>query len=68
MPRGTPALEHDPARPLCVHCGERIGVYEPTICLLDGAGRRTSLAAEPDLPERCERLYHAACYERVAAS
>ncbi len=51
------------ARPGCAGCGGRIGVYEPVICLSGAGARRSSLAAEPDLSQRCERLFHAACYE-----
>ncbi len=45
----------------CAHCGDRIGVYEPTIALGPGGIRRTSVASEPDLVGGDELFFHAEC-------
>ena len=49
--------------PLCRFCGDRIGVYEPTIALEPAGARLTSLAREPDLGERDRGLMHRVCAE-----
>jgi hypothetical protein len=46
----------------CWHCGDRIGVYEPTIVVSNDKARQTSVAAEPDLPSATGALYHRSCY------
>ena len=48
----------------CQHCGDRIGVYEPLIVLLDGRARETSRAAEPGLAILEGESYHRGCWER----
>jgi hypothetical protein len=50
------------AVPTCAHCGDVIGVYEPTVILLDGACRVTSRAAEPDAVDKALARYHRTCY------
>jgi hypothetical protein len=49
----------------CRHCGEVIGVYEPTVRFVDGQAHETSRALEPDMAERASDYYHRACYERL---
>lgn len=49
-------------RPRCRLCRGVIGVYEPLIVRVAGAGLRvTSLAAEPELDETEQECYHEAC-------
>jgi hypothetical protein len=43
---------------VCRHCGERIGVYEPTIVDNSVEVRETSIAAEPDVASAAGDLYH----------
>jgi hypothetical protein len=43
-------------------CGERIGVYEPAVWVIDGSVRTTSRAADPDVSAAHDRAFHAACY------
>lgn len=50
--------------PRCLRCGDVIGVYEPTILLVDGRARETSRAAEPDIGTRGDS-YHGACYAQL---
>ena len=67
----TPQLrfEHvDRAVPTCAHCGDVIGVYEPTVIMLDGACRVTSRAAHPDAVDKALARYHHACYGRPSRS
>jgi hypothetical protein len=45
-----------------------MGVYEPLVCLVDGRLRRSSRAADPQLLEKAEACYHAACFERRVAA
>ena len=47
--------------PLCAHCGDRIGVCEPTIAVGPGGVRRTSVAREPALLDGDELFFHAEC-------
>jgi hypothetical protein len=50
------------AGPLCVVCGDVLGVYEPVIVLCaDQPARRTSRAAEATLPQGCMAM-HEPCY------
>lgn len=61
-PRATSQLP--PMQPIrravCPHCGERIGVYEPTIVIDPGGRTRiSSLAREPHLLDITERMFHA---------
>lgn len=52
--------------PRCGACDDVIGVYEPLVHLYGGAARRTSRAAEPDVPCASGQCYHLTCYERSA--
>ena len=46
----------------CLFCREPIGVHEPIIVVEHEGERETSLAREPDLPERARGLLlHARC-------
>jgi hypothetical protein len=48
--------------PLCVVCGNVLGVYEPLMVLCaDRPARRTSRAAEGTLPQGCVAM-HELCY------
>jgi hypothetical protein len=47
--------------PICAHCGDRIGVYEPTIAVGPDHIRRTSLAKEPALLDGEEAFFHTEC-------
>jgi hypothetical protein len=49
--------------PPCAFCGQRIGVYEPTVELHPEGARMTSLARDPLLVKRGMDLLHAACAE-----
>jgi len=53
--------------PRCGACNDVIGVYEPVVCVLEGAVRHTSRAAEPLLAHPSERCYHRGCYESLDA-
>ena len=50
----------------CHDCGERIGVYEPLVVLLDGHARETSRAAATDPAGLRGDCYHRRCYQRRA--
>jgi hypothetical protein len=41
-----------------------IGVYQPVIWLVDGRGRETSRAAEPDVGTHGD-LFHRCCYAQL---
>jgi hypothetical protein len=46
----------------CLVCGDRIGVYEPTMVLDYDLQRQTSFAREPDLEDDLDELMaHAEC-------
>jgi len=47
---------------LCPYCGDRIGVYEPTIAITPYGARRTSVAREPLLKASDTILLHPVCY------
>lgn len=47
---------------ICPLCGDRIGVYEPTIVITRYGARRTARAAEPALAEGDSILLHDSCY------
>jgi len=47
--------------PVCKHCGDVIGVYEPMIVVIEGQTRETSRAAEPGLGDVLGDCYHGAC-------
>lgn len=47
---------------ICQHCGDRIGVYEPTVVEVAGKVRETSAAAEPELSNANGVLYHRGCH------
>lgn len=49
--------------PLCRHCRDVVGVYEPLIVETPTEWRETSLAAEPRLPVGAAAVYHRICYE-----
>lgn len=51
-----------PAR-LCTACGERIGVYELGVWIIDSIARETSIAADPEVADAVARAFHASCYE-----
>ena len=55
----------DPA-PRCRHCGDAIGLYEPTILLIDGQARATSRAAVGNDAAQGD-WYHAACFRLLRA-
>jgi hypothetical protein len=60
------APKHDPAPaapPRCVRCGDVIGVYEWLVHVIEGAPRKTSRAAEPQLVSSCGACYHLGCYQ-----
>lgn len=60
----TPQVRFEPAPDAvrrCTRCGDVIGVYEPTIVVLHGDPRATSIAAEPDLVATASERYHHAC-------
>jgi hypothetical protein len=40
-----------------------IGVYEWLVHVIEGAARKTSRAAEPQLVSSCGACYHLGCYE-----
>lgn len=46
----------------CPLCGDRIGVYEPTIVITPYGARRTSRANEPRLAASGVILLHDGCY------
>jgi hypothetical protein len=48
-------------RIVCSHCGEAIGVYEPTLVVGPDGLRITSLAREPGLPVEDRLVFHAKC-------
>jgi len=56
-------------RPVCDHCGEVIGVYEPVVWVLEGTARLTSRAATPELSQRSRRgrVHHVPCHRRASA-
>ncbi len=61
----TPHLQFERdagAAPTCDCCGDWIGVYEPTVIVLNRARRLTSRAAEPDAVEEATERYHRDCY------
>jgi hypothetical protein len=49
-------------RPICDHCADRLGVYEPVVVVIDGQARETSLAAEPAVSSEPAERYHRSCY------
>jgi hypothetical protein len=50
-----------PSRPVCAHCGDRIGVYEPIwLEQPDGTRVRSGLLELGDAPPD-GRLFHSAC-------
>jgi len=53
---------------LCSRCGDRIGVYEPTVVVSDGSRRTTSLAREPRLRREDVALLHKQCAEALAGA
>ena len=61
-----------PGFPLCTHCGDRIGVYEPAwLELADGSIRASSLLnIDPDTrnAENGSRLWHLGCLTPDAIS
>jgi hypothetical protein len=50
--------------PRCRRCTDVIGVYQPVIWLVDGGGRETSRAAEPDVGTHGD-LFHRCCYAQL---
>jgi hypothetical protein len=52
---------------ICEHCGDRIGVYEPTVVEAAGQVRQTSTAAEPELSNANGLLYHRGCHAERAS-
>ena len=53
------------AGPTCARCCDVIGVYEPTVVMLDGACRVTSRAAHADVVDKAVARYHEACYAHL---
>lgn len=51
--------------PRCVHCGEVIGTYEPTVTLAGGRVHVASRAADPQLAGLAGERYHRACFTRM---
>lgn len=49
--------------PVCRHCRDVVGFYEPLILETPTERRETSLAAEPGLADAAATMYHQACYE-----
>jgi hypothetical protein len=54
--------EQQRCQPLCPHCGEIIGVYEPLIVMAEFAQHETSITAEPHLFPTDDDCYHRRCY------
>ena len=50
--------------PRCRRCTDVIGVYQPVIWLVDGGGRETSRAAEPDVGTHGD-LVQRCCYAQL---
>jgi hypothetical protein len=48
----------------CRDCGERIGLYEPLVALVEGQAQETSRTADPRIAET-HACYHRSCFERV---
>ncbi len=46
---------------ICDHCGEPIGVYEPSVFVRPDGVQTGSLAAAPELAEVASERYHASC-------
>ena len=46
----------------CKHCGDRIGVYEPIVVVIEGQTLRTSRAAEQAFGHVLGDCYHGGCY------
>jgi hypothetical protein len=53
------------AAPLCDHCKEVIGVYEPLVRVTDGQVHEGSRALEPTSSDGEGQHYHRACFERL---
>jgi hypothetical protein len=53
------------AAPLCDHCKEVIGVYEPLVKVTDGQVHEGSRALEPTSSGGEGEHYHRACFERL---
>ena len=50
------------ANPICLYCGDVIGVDEPLVLVEHAGERETSLASEPELAQRPRALMlHSAC-------
>lgn len=47
--------------PICPHCEDRIGVYEPTVVIEPEGTRITSLAREPEIRDSAGVVLHARC-------
>jgi hypothetical protein len=52
----------------CAHCGDVIGIYEPTTVIEHGRIRETSAAAEPALAAHVGLAFHRDCYAEQAAA
>jgi hypothetical protein len=52
----------------CAHCGDVIGVYEPTVVLQWGETRETSRAAEPELEHLTTWHYHRVCHDALQSA
>ncbi len=49
--------------PVCLLCGEPIGVYEPLVVIERGRARTSSRAAEPALSSAPGEYRHLACHD-----
>lgn len=60
-PDGTPPQGAGESQPLCSHCNDVLGVYEPIILLVDGQPPQfTSRAAAPVRPDGI--AFHQDCF------
>ena len=50
-----------PPVPICLLCGDRIGVYEPCVVVERDGERQTSIAGEPQVERLAALLSHKDC-------
>lgn len=68
MALANPELSHSDSPPLCDHCGDVIGVYEPLVHVVGGNAWMTSRAAQPALSAGSPgTIYHVVCHALAAA-
>lgn len=51
--------------PGCAHCGDEIGLYEPTVVVQSSDTREASDAAGTRTARQVTRHYHRACHDAV---